>query len=1074
MLVRSLQSQRHALRLCTRAKLRSGAAAAAVRLLHPHALSQNHRSLTESRSFHAAPVIRATEVEIAPTNAGATEEAQRDPRKEKPRPALAAGDFVEVRRGGKVFQGILAQTPEFATFTADHRTILFNGHYILHRGDEVTYQIPGWAFSERVSKPLSSDFATAGLSNECAQILDKANIPTHAVAHIDKFKEAADSYAFDHRHNLSKAYEYFLNEVGATVVTVDEVARWVFCQSDPGQDPTPAERFATYQSLIKNCNTFEPCSTARMRTHGEFMLRSKREAEDINWVLPQVRRAAARQNAPMATSKEPVLSIFMKKAKTLIEAHRKCHNGLPEAASDGAGQPIEFTDREQIFIRSIKAAAYHSSVFPSPHRQIATSVLKGLYPLYGNRPGQAEALQLLKEIGVLTPWENVSMFRSTLKGRMTGLEGHGMNSWADKVAKDAEAMGRELLAGNEFRFDDSGTLHAVRADAQGEPPTQATHSGYTAQVQKMLVFPTTAGPEQKFHERDPCAEIRRDFGQLPVYVIDEPTAHELDDGMSIEQTAEGLWVHVHIADPTAYIPPGHPLSLFAQIRANSVYLPERHYPMMPDFLSNERFNLGKSQCAMTFSARIGDNGDFLDVKVTPSIVRNVKIIHYDDVDDVLDWSRIYGVTQKPEERSPWIANVLTTKGITAGVKGDTMPGVDAEGVRQLRLLQQTMYRATAARLRNGAFVPDQLATRVSINPYPQPFTPAVNPKGPYYPPRDTWPAITLSADWAGHLSPSHTMVSECMVMAGRVAAKWCSDRNVPAIYRGQPTILDTAKAENRDHAAAVEALRVAREAQDPVSGVVPLVQFSKLLAYMPSAVVDTVPVGHFSMGIPGLESSSAGSSQMAGYVKVTSPLRRYKDMIVHWNMKAYILAEKAAAGGQPVAPTYPFSKEAVAKISTRLRDMEKRTSVLNTRTERHWVSEWLRRREILARRSAGGESAGNDAPVAAQSNAPDVSTPMPYVDFRDAIDDKFVKPTCVTGVGLTYTALVTRVDADATGGASVVLTELGGVAARIQRTYGTGNGGSDGSVNVKLGDVIKVAIQRIDVARGAVDVTVIA
>ncbi|KAJ3179587.1 hypothetical protein HDU87_002793 [Geranomyces variabilis] len=1063
MLLRSLKPQRHARLLCHRVGL-PNVAAAGVRPSLSQASSHSHEPLVAFRSFHAAPAVRAAEIEVDPPTADAPEEPQSE-QKEKPRPALAAGDFVEVRRGGKVFHGILAQTPEFATFTADHRTILYNGHYILHRADDVTYQIPGWAFSERVSQPLSSDFATAGLSNECAQILSKADIPAHAVAHIEKFREAADSYAFDRRHDLSKAYEYFLKEDGAAVVTVDKVARWVFCRSEPGSNPTPAESFATYQSLIKNCNAFEPCSTARMRTHGEFMLRSPREAEDISWVLPQV-RAAARQNVPKATSKEPVLNVFMEKVKKLVEAHRKCHHGLPKGVTDGSGQPIQFTEREQIFIRSIKAAAYHSSVFPSPHRQIATSVLKGLYPLYGNRPGQTEALQLLKEIGVLTPWENVSMFKSTLKGRMTGLEGHGMSAWADKVAQDAQTMGKELLAGNEFTFDDSGTFKPV--PREGDAPARAAHDGYSAQVQEMLVFPTTAGPEQSFYERDPCAEIRRDFGQLPVYVIDEPTAHELDDGMSVEQRADGLWVHVHIADPTAYIPPGHPLSLSAQIRANSVYLPERHYPMMPDFLSNERFNLGKSQCAMTFSARIGEDGEFLDVEVTSSIVRNVKIIHYDDVDDVLDWSRIHGVAQKPEDRSPWIARVLEAKNVTAGVKSDTMPGVDAEGVQQLRLLQQTMQRATAARLRNGAFVPDQLATRVTVNPYPQPFTPAVNPAGPYFPPRDTWPAITLSADWSGHLSPSHTMVSECMVMAGRVAAKWCHDRQVPAIYRGQPTILDTAKVENRDHAAAVEALRIAREAQDPVSGVVPLQQFAKLLAYMPSAVVDTTPIGHFSMGIPGAE-SSAGSSAMAGYVKVTSPLRRYKDMIVHWNMKAYMLAEKAAAGGRAVSPAFPFEKSSVAKISTRLRDMEKRTNVLNTRTDRHWVSEWLRRREILVRRSAG---AGD----ASAGSALNVSAPMPYVDFRDTIDDKFLKPTCVGGVGPTYTALVTRVDAAAASGAgaSVVLTELGGVSARIQPTYGAGSGGSGGLENLKQGDVVKVAMQRIDVARGAVDVVIAA
>ncbi|TPX57959.1 hypothetical protein PhCBS80983_g03453 [Powellomyces hirtus] len=958
-------------------------------------------------------------------------------------PDLKPGDFVEVRRGTQVFHGVLASVPEFTTFDQDHRTILYNGHYILHQASHVTYQIAGWALSSIVSKPISSGFATAALSVDCAQLLSEANIPMHSIAHVEKFREAVDTYAFAQREKFLRVYRFFSHTKKVKSVTVDEVAKWVFYGDDGSgwAKPTPAEHFATYQYLLKQSNCFEACKATRMRHERKFFLRPPEEVEDINWSWDQVRAAGARGQSRIDAD-ELQLQTFIGKVRGLIEAHRENHGGLPSETS------VRFTPREHVFIRSIKAAAYHSTVFPNPHRQIAVNgILKALYPLYGNRPGQTEALQMLKEIGILAPWENISMYKASESYKVPTLEGHGMSSWAEDVAEQSLAMGRQLLAGGEFTFREDGVLDVAEPGTAGGNPE--IRQDVADLVKQMVVSPT--GPlEESFYQRDPCAEIRRDFGQLPVYVIDDPSAHELDDGMSVEDTPEGLWVHVHIADPTAYIPPSHPLSLTAQLRANSIYLPERHYPMMPDFLSNERFNLGKSQCAITFSARVGEDGEFVDIDVKPSIVRNVKIIHYDDVDEILDWSKIYGVKQKPSDRSPWIHEILEAKNAKPGVKGHSALGLDANGVKALRLLQKTMLNATAARIRNGGCIPDQLATRISVNPYPQPFTPATNPPTPYYPAKETWPSISLKAETSGHLSPAHMMVSECMIMAGRVAAKWCIDRDVPAIYRGQPYMIDSAKSQNRNFEEAIKALDAARAAQDPETGVIPFVPFSKLLPYMPSAVVDMKPIGHFSMGIPAPSETTAtpgmALSSMTGYVKVTSPLRRYKDMIVHWNMKAHMLATH-----NKTKVVYPFESDAVRQVATPLRSMEKSTSLLNNRTERHWATEWIRRREILARTGRLASPSDID---------------MPYVDFRDIVNDNIEVSNAIKGDGIIYDALVTRVSDRVTW---VILTQLGGIAAKIQPAFGTLSQ-SVACKDLEEGSMIRVAIERVDVARGVVDV----
>ncbi|TPX71086.1 hypothetical protein SpCBS45565_g01305 [Spizellomyces sp. 'palustris'] len=939
-------------------------------------------------------------------------------------PDLAPGDFVEIRRGGKTYVGCLAKIPEYDTFGAEYRTILYNGHFLLHRAGDVTFQAPGWAYSSVVQKPISNSFATAGLSPESAALLAAAGIPTTTIAHIENFREAAETYAYTMRQRFAAAYRIFGEQKKVRSVTVDSVARWVFYADGDGE-PTPAELYATYNFLLRNVRLYKPVKPRHMRTDREFILRSPAESERILWMWDQVRAAGASGEQ----KKTNELREFLGKTRRLVEWHRDSKRDLETASKQRPA--VAFTDTDHTFIAALKDAALEPDVFPNPYRQVALGgILKALYPLYGNKPGSREAMQILKEIGIWTPWENTSMYQASEKGQMVTLEGHGLSTYADDVAQQAQLLGKQMLV-REFQFDDEGKLRVEESNGKASA-NEGLNQDVLNLVKSRIVAPTDP-TEKSFYATDPCAHIRRDFGNLPVYVIDDPTAHELDDGMSVEETPDGLWVHVHIADPTAYIPPSHPLSLTAQLRGNSVYLPERHYPMMPDFLSNERFNLGISQCAMTFSARVGENGELLDCDVRPSIVRNVKIIHYDDVDEVLDWSNVYGVQLQDHQRTPWVRQVLAERNAKLG---DSAKDAIQNGVEDLRKLQKTMERAFRSRIQHGGFLSDQPEFRIGLEPYPQPFTP-LHPTEPYYPRNETWPTINLSVHGAGHLSPSHLMVAECMILAGRIAAKWCTENGVPAMYRGQPNLLDHVRSKNLPLHTAEKVLSNVLQTQDPTSGVIPFGEFRKLLPYMPGAVMDVAPVAHYSMGIPGVGSS-------AGYVKVTSPLRRYKDMVVHWNMKAHMLKEKL-----------PFNVDAVGRIAERMLDIENRTKVLNDRTDRFWACEWIRRREVLARRGERDKADG---------------WKMPYVDFREQIDDR--QYNALSGSeGDVYNALVTGIDTRS-GAMWVILTDLGGVTANVAIGRGVGLTPGSGSPDL-VGKEVKVRVERVDPQRGNISVRVV-
>ncbi|KAI8816078.1 uncharacterized protein EV422DRAFT_501666 [Fimicolochytrium jonesii] len=908
-------------------------------------------------------------------------------------------------------------------------TIQQNGHSIYHSAADVTFQIPGWGYSKIVSEEIPSHFATAGMSLQDQERLTKANLSRFIIAHIDRFKDAADAYAFEKARQFSRVYNHF-DDKGESTVTIDQVAQFVFygpeAVESPDQTPTPAELYATYQFLLKTSAFFEPSKGPSMRKGRSFTLRLRNEVDDIRWIWKQLRA----ENAAIHRKESSPLNEFIEKCQTLVHWHRDSAR-FGSGKEDTPAPEVNFTDSDRVFISSLRKAATHYDILGNPHVQIASNLIRRLHPLYTLRYGknasgaERQAAQLLKEIGALTPWENTSMYRPGERSRIRTLEGHGMSAWADDVAAEAQELGKDLIKSPEFIFNEQGKV--VKPETTAEESVKETphvpKQSLLELVKSMIIHP--AGQDElNFYATDPCAEIRRDFGDLPVFVIDDPTAHELDDGMSVEKTADGdLWVHVHIADPTAYIPPTHPLSLTAQLRGNSVYLPERHYPMMPDFTSNERFNLGKSQCAMTFSARIGEDGEFLDFDVKPSIVRNVKILYYDDVDEVLDWTDIYGVREPAMKPSPWTRQLLEAKDAKPGFRGDTAPGLDTEGVELLRSLQNVMKRAARERTLNGGFYNDQCDLTVKVKPYPQPFTP-VTPEKPFFPSRESFPTITLKPDAPGILSPAHMMVAECMIMAGRVAAKWCTEHNVPGIYRGQMSIIEHGHKLGRKEEATL-LMKNAYAAIDKPSGVMPFMAYMNLVPLMPPAAVSATPIPHLSMGI----------GNNTGYMKVTSPLRRYKDMVAHWNMKASML-------GQP----YPFGPEAVAEIATRLRELERRTSALNNRSNQHWSYEWLRRKEVLVR--------NGQAPADVVGN-----WDMPYVDMRETVN--YQEDSTLREKGPVYKAFVTSLSPDKKA-LWTVLTELGGMRARVEV------GWEEKETDALVGQVIDVRLHKVDSWKGVI------
>ncbi|CAI4048910.1 exoribonuclease II SKDI_13G4180 [Saccharomyces kudriavzevii IFO 1802] len=151
---------------------------------------------------------------------------------------------------------------------------------------------------------------------------------------------------------------------------------------------------------------------------------------------------------------------------------------------------------------------------------------------------------------------------------------------------------------------------------------------------------------------------RYDFGDLKVFCIDSETAHEIDDGVSIENHGtDGLYtLHIHIADPTSMFPESTnydsegiitDILNVALERSFTTYLPDVVVPMLPKSICNlsDLGKQGQKTKTISFSVDVkvmskGD-GESLEImfdsfKIRKGIVSNFPKVTYDDVDRILN------------------------------------------------------------------------------------------------------------------------------------------------------------------------------------------------------------------------------------------------------------------------------------------------------------------------------------------------------------------------------------------------------------------------------------------------------
>jgi exoribonuclease-2 len=393
--------------------------------------------------------------------------------------------------------------------------------------------------------------------------------------------------------------------------------------------------------------------------------------------------------------------------------------------------------------------------------------------------------------------------------------------------------------------------------------------------------------------QDQHAHIRHDWGLLPVYVIDAADAEELDDGISIERCSDGTsWVHVHVADPTSQLPRSHPIALTAAARGCTIYGPQQTFSMLPSNYAMSHHSLGtfepeKGQNVLTFSARVGTNGDLIESTVRAGIVHNVHVLTYASVEKSWGWTDSY-------LRWPfgYVIPEQTGKQVPEEANSDLTTLRDLSAIQSARRVKAGRFSWFIDKAR--AFFPDK----------PLPFADRTPQLWSGY------PRLVYGVE-SGSLSPARAMVAEAMVLAGQVAGRFCADRGIPALYRtsGQPV-------------GSYDELP-----SDILSfnGTIPVKLATKArIAGLP-AFYSTSPSDHWPLNV---------TADMGGYVRVTSPLRRFTDMVMHWQIKAALLgAEKPEV-----------SRQEMEHYASQLHEREAIVKSISLAQNGYWTAIFLQRR----------------------------------------------------------------------------------------------------------------------------------
>jgi ribonuclease R len=315
-------------------------------------------------------------------------------------------------------------------------------------------------------------------------------------------------------------------------------------------------------------------------------------------------------------------------------------------------------------------------------------------------------------------------------------------------------------------------------------------------------------------------EGREDLRKEFTVTIDPDDARDFDDAFHVEKIENGGWrLGVHIADVAAYVEPESPLDRDARRRGNSVYLPDRVIPMLPERLSNGvcSLNLGVDRLTHSVFIHFDRNGAVKGARFARSVIRSAHRLSY---------KQAYAILKSPPR--------------------DRLS-------ERLHVAWQLAWLLRQKRFEHGSLDLDfpEVKVRLDENGKPVHLERVENDE-------------------------SHQLIEEFMLAANEAVARELKNRAVPTIYRVHEDPDPDKLGEYREfvlsfnykvgdltHRAEVQRLLASIRGKPEEQALkIGLLKSLKRARYFPQ------PLGHYGLA-------------KTNYLHFTSPIRRYADLVVH-------------------------------------------------------------------------------------------------------------------------------------------------------------------------------------------------
>ncbi len=380
-------------------------------------------------------------------------------------------------------------------------------------------------------------------------------------------------------------------------------------------------------------------------------------------------------------------------------------------------------------------------------------------------------------------------------------------------------------------------------------------------------------------------EKREDLRAIPLVTIDGEDARDFDDAVFAEPDSDpanaGGWrLTVAIADVAWYVRPATALDIDARRRGNSVYLPDRVVPMLPEALSAGLCSLkpGEDRAVLAAHIRVDRRGRILDHRFSRGLMRSVARLSYGQIQRIRD-----------DQKSALPTGL--TPDIVANLYGAYESLAQARAARGTLELELPEYRVELSE--QGA------VERVSKQE-------------------------RLTA---------HRLIEEFMISANVAAAETLERHRAPCMYRvheppdpeklnGLRDFLETFGL-RLPHGQVTRAAQLAHlleiGAQDPSVAII----HEAILRCQSQAVYGPTNRGHFGLAL-------------RSYAHFTSPIRRYSDLLVH---RSLVAALNLGAGGLE-----PDSGTAFDEIGVHISNTERRAQAAEREAMDRYLALYLQER----------------------------------------------------------------------------------------------------------------------------------